>query len=99
MAQCPMRLAESYNKKVNCRISDTLLNSLMSSHIKISNKYEMMRGCDICILVKGMQNYLNVYMLTLIRKFESKKGRKAKSKAKTYKKSVHDNNEHLHEHP
>ena len=59
----------------------------------------MMCGCEICILVKGMQNDLNAYRLLLLRKFESKNGSRAKTKAKAYKKYVYNNDEHLHVHP
>ena len=65
----------------------------------MSNKYKMICGCEICILVKGMKNDLNAYMSILIRKFKSKKDKNAKAKAKTYKKSIYDNNGHLHEYP
>ena len=45
-------------------------NSLMPSHVKIiSKKYKMMCRCEICILLKGMQNGLNVYRLIFIRNF------------------------------
>ena len=59
----------------------------------------MMRGYEICILEKGIQNDLNAYRLLLLRKFESKNVTKAKIKAKVYKKYVYDNDEHLRVHP
>ena len=39
-----------------------------------------------------MQNDLNAYRLTLIRKFESENDKKAKSKANAYKNSIYANN-------
>ena len=100
MAEPPLGLKEALDQKGNCLISDTSLNSLMPPNVKkMSNKYKMMCGCEICILVKGMQNDLNAYRLLLLRKFENKNGKKAKMKAKAYKKYVYDNDEHLHVHP
>ena len=100
MAQPPLGLKEALDQKGNCLISDTSLNSLMPPNVKkMSNKYKMMCGCEICILIKGMQNDLNAYRLLLLRKFENKNGKKAKIKAKAYKKYAYDNDEHLYVHP
>ena len=87
LSKPPIGLAEVYDTEGNCLISDTSLNSLMPPHVKkMSNKYKMMCGCEICILIKGMQKDLNAYRLILMKLNESKKSKIAKRKAKLYKK-------------
>ena len=64
-------LPEVWDKNDNLLVSDTSFRSLIPPHIKyMTTKYKQMCGCEICVMIKSLQNDLNQYRLSTIHRLE-----------------------------
>ena len=79
----PKGISEVYDDSGKPIISDTAFRTLLPSYIKpMRENYKQMCGCEICILVKSLQNDLNLYRLAPLNRLE--KSRIDNRKAKEY---------------
>ena len=63
----------------------------------MTDKYKQMCGCEVCILAVSLQNDLNTYRLSLIRRMQQ--SRIDRIKTNEYRSQVYNNNKHVHPHP
>ena len=98
LSEPPIGLSEVYDKDGKCIISDTGFRALLPKNIKpMTDKYKQMCGCEVCIMSTGLQNDLNSYRLSHLRRLED--SRIDIRKANEYRKKVYNNGIHMHPHP
>ena len=94
----PTGLSEVYDVSGRPIISDTGFRALLPSYIKpMTDKYKQMCGCEVCILAISLQNDLNSYRLTHLRRLE--KSRIDIISTNNYRKQIYKDEKHVHPHP
>ena len=94
----PKGLTGVYDSQGRPIISDTGFRALIPSYIKpMSDKYKQMCGCEICILAISLQNDLNSYRLSHLRRLQ--RSRIDVVKTNEYRTQIYNNDKHVHPHP
>ena len=94
----PTGLSEVYDVSGRPIISDTGFRALLPSYIRpMTDKYKQMCGCEVCILAIILQNDLNSYRLTHLRRLE--KSRIDVTNTSNYRKQIYKDGKHVHPHP